>query len=328
MKNEEKVKEWMLPQLPFPETPLQSQPHEQIFTEVLEQYRPNLIHVHHLMNWPLSVLTIAKEKSIPIVISLHDYFLLTPEFTWSSQRAVGELTSPRYANDVFNKDVSGYLQSRAASLKDALQGVTLVAPSQYVADIHKEVFTAAIEVIAHGIPRIEYDPNKVATPAFGYIGSFLPQKGFSVLLRAFKRYQLLGGIWNLRLFGGNLAFPVQGVECYGMYQTTQLGGIADKFTVGIVPSVFPETFSLTVSELQLMNKYIIASAIGALPERLSDTTDRSITVTVGDIIALSDAMLKVELKLRSNPTLVPASIPVRTTDQMCKDYVELYERLT
>ena len=47
-----------------------------LFKEVLDEFKPEIIHVHHLSHLSLGIIDVIKRKSIPIVFTLHDYWLI------------------------------------------------------------------------------------------------------------------------------------------------------------------------------------------------------------------------------------------------------------
>ncbi|MGF7119164.1 glycosyltransferase [Methanobacterium oryzae] len=52
---------------------------EIIFREILDQIKPNIIHIHELAGMPSSLIDIIKDEyNIPLVMTLHDYFLFCP----------------------------------------------------------------------------------------------------------------------------------------------------------------------------------------------------------------------------------------------------------
>lgn len=57
-----------------------SEPHtENIFKDVLRRVKPDIIHIQELAGLPSSVIDIAKDEfNIPLVMTLHDFFLLCP----------------------------------------------------------------------------------------------------------------------------------------------------------------------------------------------------------------------------------------------------------
>lgn len=61
-----------------PELYLNKQDIEEIYVEILEEIRPDLVHFQELIALPSSLIKITKKYGIPIVFNLHDYSLLCP----------------------------------------------------------------------------------------------------------------------------------------------------------------------------------------------------------------------------------------------------------
>lgn len=308
IKDEQQSAGWPVPSLPFPEVPKVDATYERIFKDILDQEKPDLVHVHHLLHWPLHILEEVRRLGLPIVYTLHDYYALSPEYTLQSG------TIP---------DHTSYYQERLVYFGELLQSVTCIAPSKYVADRYRESLPVHASIIPHGIEPISVTKEAQRRErAFGYIGSFLPQKGFDLMLRAFQRYRDTGGTLKLHLFGGTLPFSVQGVECHGAYDAKDLGQIMSHLSVGIVPSRFPETFCLTLSELWAGGAYVIASDQGALHERLLQAGPAAGTTYAShDMFALAQCMHDVEAL---KPWQSLQTTPVRTAQEMCDDYIKLY----
>jgi len=51
---------------------------EQIFAELLNMVKPDIIHVQHLLYLSASIIQVAKRANIPVVLSLHDYWFICP----------------------------------------------------------------------------------------------------------------------------------------------------------------------------------------------------------------------------------------------------------
>ena len=49
-----------------------------IFRQLLEQERPDVVHIQHLHNFSIDFISIAKAAGIPVVYTLHEYMLLCP----------------------------------------------------------------------------------------------------------------------------------------------------------------------------------------------------------------------------------------------------------
>src|SRR5436190_4672142 len=61
-----------------PEDDLNHPPSERHFESVLDELRPDVVHVQELIGLPSSLLEIARERGIPTVMTLHDYYTLCP----------------------------------------------------------------------------------------------------------------------------------------------------------------------------------------------------------------------------------------------------------
>lgn len=73
---------------------------------------------------------------------------------------------------------------------------------------------------------------------------------------------------ELHFYGGNFNLPEANpnIHCHGVYSQGQLPQILENIDVGIIPSVFPETFSIVLSEMWQGKVATAVSDIGALGE--------------------------------------------------------------
>ncbi|PLT35759.1 glycosyltransferase [Bacillus sp. V5-8f] len=51
---------------------------EEIFIEVINDFKPDVIHFHLLLNLGVSLIQIAKELGVKVIVSLHDYWFICP----------------------------------------------------------------------------------------------------------------------------------------------------------------------------------------------------------------------------------------------------------
>jgi len=50
------------------------------FEDILEEIKPDIVHIHHLIFLSIGLIKKIKEKGIPIVFTLHDYWLMCPRW--------------------------------------------------------------------------------------------------------------------------------------------------------------------------------------------------------------------------------------------------------
>jgi hypothetical protein len=59
--------------VPWPATPKRHPALQRAFARILADFRPDLIHIQHFLNWPLSIIDQAVDSGVPVVLSFHDY---------------------------------------------------------------------------------------------------------------------------------------------------------------------------------------------------------------------------------------------------------------
>jgi len=63
---------------PDPEHDLADSQAEEVFVRVLTTERPDIVHIHDLGGLPSSLIPLAREHGLPVVLTVHDYALLCP----------------------------------------------------------------------------------------------------------------------------------------------------------------------------------------------------------------------------------------------------------
>jgi glycosyltransferase involved in cell wall biosynthesis len=227
---------------------------------------PDLIHTHNLPGLSTAVWEVARQLGIPVVHSLHDYYLLCPRTTLTHRDATPCRPSPF---------LCGYRTRRLARWSAAVSHV--VGVSQYAIDLHAELFpVAAAHVIRHPLTTdtAALSPSGKGPSTLGYIGSLERIKGVHVLLDAAPRLGQLGV--RLRFAGrGRLeeqvmraAAELGNVEWDGAVLGEEKQRFLAKCDLGVVPSVWAEPGgpTYTVVEWLAARRPVLVSTRGGLGE--------------------------------------------------------------
>lgn len=317
------------PRVPFPITPYRMPAVEAALADVLSRVAPDIIHVQHLINWPLSLLDQLHATSRPVVLSLHDYYSLTPHYTMEGTNDPKETVTPAYAAHVFGKDISSYLKPRRALLQKSMSPLTLrVAPSNFLASLLARVFPGEYAVIPHGIEPFESPQRGHSREGLvlGYVGSLLPQKGFASVVPVFERLRERRPGVRLEVYGGGVleGIPVPScVKMHGAYGRKDLPEIMSSIDLGIIPSTFAETFSLVLSEYWQAKVPVVASRIGALTERIQEGINGAL-FEPGNVESMYEVLDGVLSQESWRSWILPEP---RTAQEMVEEYVALYDRL-
>ena len=185
------------------------------FAEALDRIRPDIVHIGHLNHLSTALPTEAASRSIPIVHTLHDYWVMCPrgqfmqtfprdpEDLWAAcdgqqDRKCAERCYARYfggAPEEEEQDIrywTGWVERRMRQVRYITQFVDLfVAPARYLYDRHKDEFglpERKLVYLDYGFDLARLS-GRVRVPGepftFGYIGTHIPAKGIHDLIRAF-----------------------------------------------------------------------------------------------------------------------------------------------
>jgi len=192
------------------------------FARHLDETRPDVVHVHSLIHLSFGMLDVLRERAIPTVMTLHDYFSVCPlgqrirrdlDLCVELDRErcarclrpplsrVGEIPWPRrpleaarlLAERAIKSPSVRQLHAHDRFMRELLRGVDLlVTPSRF----HRERFVEygidpdRIRVVENGLVPFDVPPRRPDPEGrvrLGYVGLVMPTKGVHVLLDAFGR---------------------------------------------------------------------------------------------------------------------------------------------
>jgi glycosyltransferase involved in cell wall biosynthesis len=312
----------------WPLTPYHLAQTEQSLCALIERIRPDIIHVQHFLNWHIGLFDQLLEYRLPVVVSFHDFYTVTPYFTMQGAANPAVALGEEYNRLVFGTDIRPYLEKRLAAIRSSLERCRAwVAPSAFLAEQLSLVLPLPYQIIEHGITPFHAQPlQSDAAGRFGCIGSKLPQKGWMELLKAFQILRHTHPQAELYFFGGGQEAPPQsspGVQFFGAYAPEELPEILSRFEIGVVPSLFPETFSYVLSEHWAGGKAVAASHIGALGRRVSDGENGRLFLP-GNIESMVEVL---GWFLESSDWRSWSAPPVKTSEAMAREYHLLYQQL-
>lgn len=197
------------------------------FAQLLETVKPDIVHIGHLSHLSVSLVDEAVLRNIPIVFTLHDYWLICPKGQFIQKY-------PENQNDLWavcnrqedrkcamrcyacyfggniqerEKDIqqwTDWVARRMRTLRHVMDVTDMfIAPSQYLLQrFLPYIPESKICFLDYGFDLKRFPPrqrNAGREPfIFAYIGTHIPAKGIDLLIRAFSKVQ---GNCLLRIFG-------------------------------------------------------------------------------------------------------------------------------
>ena len=200
---------------------------DQRFATLLDEIKPDIVHIGHLNHLSTSLVDEAKKRDIPIIYTLHDYWLMCPRGQFMQMHtAANDLWAAcdgqennkcatrcysRYfsgAEDEHDQDVAyweNWVARRMAHVRRVIDQVDLfISPSRYLKYRYENEFGLPSEksiYLDYGFDRSRMKGrNRLSGEpfTFGYIGTHIPAKGIYQLIQAFGK---LKGNCQLRIWG-------------------------------------------------------------------------------------------------------------------------------
>ena len=316
----------------------------------------NLVHVHHTMLATLDAIDIAHLYGIPVVVTVHDYYLLCPNYNLldKSARFCQLPTDEQRCSACLasRKDLTaGFSLTRWRDrIREKLAFADmLVFPSRAAHDVFAQVYQAdQYRIIPHGVEvghsasgshdcegEAERTPEKTAAFSVCFLGYPAPQKGKHLmeqavpdLVREGVKVHFLGSRaedWppEWKIFGDSLVF-------HGPYPRKEAVAILTQLSPHLVllPSPWPETFGYVLSEAMAAGVPVVVPPLGALAERVAETGAGVIMEEVSP-----EALVRAVLSVRDAPDRyieilrqAGGSGP-KSVEEMVEDYRNLYSTL-
>ncbi|MBF0858621.1 glycosyltransferase [Gluconobacter sp. LMG 31484] len=256
------------------------------FSEVLEAFRPDVVHVHAAQGLGTGLLRVCQEKGIPYVLTLHDAW-------WLCERQFMVRADGRYCFQttidlsVCQVCVPGarHLRDRDVVMRQALEGAALlISPSQ----AHRDLY------LANGISpdRIVVNRNGFRWPErsrrariagsplrFGFVGGTEAVKGYDLLKEAMQ--SLSRSDWELVLVDNKLNLGFQSIfpedwsvrgrlRVVPAYTQVELDDFYDQIDVLLFPSQWKESYGLTVREALARDVWVVTTSPGGQSEDVVD----------------------------------------------------------
>jgi glycosyltransferase involved in cell wall biosynthesis len=232
--------------------------------DFIARQRPDVIHTHNLSGLATAIWEDCRRMRIPVVHTLHDYYLLCPRVTLTTRDA-----------RPCQPGLFCGLRSRRLGRHGAAVG-DVIGVSRYVLDRQADVFPRARQHVIRNpatvMPASSTEPREQLR-TIGYIGALERVKGVHVLLQAAPELARRGCTLTLA-GGGRLESEVQAAAARGSVRF--LGRVAgpaksaffDDCDVGVVPSLWDEPAPYAPLEWLASGRPVLVSVRGGVGEQI------------------------------------------------------------
>jgi glycosyltransferase involved in cell wall biosynthesis len=328
-----------------------------LFEQFLDDVQPDIVHIQHLMGLPVNSIQRLRQRRIPFVITLHDYWWVCANAQLITNYSGALCDGPRfYLNCACcalarARERPGHPQAsgchlwpvapalapllawRGHLLHAALrQAQRLIAPSRFVQRWYNSqgVRRGSVECISHGVDRPHRltDHREASTPLqLAYVGGLSWQKGVHIVVDAAAGLNAGLNIAGDESFDPDYVASLKAgapanVHFLGRLSRHQVWKLLSRSHAVLIPSLWHETFSMIAHESFAAGVPVIASRVGALADAVCDG-ENGLLVAPGDVEAWRGALRG----LVDDPDLL-AKLQVRVQPPMgLSEHVDRVERL-
>lgn len=275
---------------------------EKRFVSVLDEVKPDIVHIQHLLFLSTGMIYEIKKRNIPIVFTLHDFWLICPKGQLLKNN-LNICKGPESSNCLcclaaglsiraFAKKIIKYLtpnqpvKQKRPALKDLSDCIDIfIAPSKFLRDKFIEYAMPSEKIIYsdNGMDLSLFkDIKKTDTNVIrlGFIGTLIPSKGVHVLIEAFNK--LNKDILRLDIYGKEtssrsyykkirkMAENNKNIKFKGEFNNKDVAKVFREIDILIFPSLWHENSPLVLHEAIITKTPVIASRIGGASEFVKD----------------------------------------------------------
>jgi len=335
---------------------------EEVFSKVLDEIRPDVVHIQHLLFLSTGIVELIKKRGIPIVFTLHDYWLVCPRGQLL-RHDLKPCPNPLEANCL-------YCLGRALSLKNLVRRLFGFRLKRHLFDArhspleeiipHLDLFIAPSEFLRRKFIGFGVHPEKIVYSEngmnlnlfndikktesekirFGFIGTLIPSKGVHVLLEAFKNMNNVKAA--LKIYGNSpvnngifdycrrikrMANGNKNISFMGTFDNKNIAGIFKEIDVLVFPSLWEENAPLILREATLTETPVIASRIGGV-EEFVNKSQNGVLFEAGNRDDLNEKMKEVVetpgIRQKEGST---APVRMKSINENCAEMAKIYEDL-
>ena len=258
------------------------------FAKLLDDVRPDVVHIGHLNHLSTSLVFEARDRQIPIVFTLHDYWLMCPrgQFiqmypedpsdVWAvcdgqdDRKCAVRCYARYYSGNPMEEETdvahwTDWVRRRMVHVRKVCDAVDLfVAPSKYLLGRFGDDFGLPVEKITYldygfyheRLKGRERNPGEPFT--FGYIGTHNPAKGVNHLIEALGK---LSGKPRLKIWGRHRGMETDGLKALAnnlpRFGARRIEWMDEYQNQDIVPEVFNRCDAIVVPSIWAENSPLV-----------------------------------------------------------------------
>ena len=306
-----------------------------IFENLLDSTSPDLVHFHCVQRLTAEIVSVARVKKIPYIITVHDGYWISPyQFLLDKNKILKTFNFSNDAQNLIEFGPDYYLKYKIT--KNALLGAKkIIGVSKSFAKLYKSV-SGLNNVIAipNGSALLSPLTKKVSKSGkvrVAHIGGQCYPKGFFLFKEAIKKAKLK----NIEVVTVNdsVSFKKTKKEVWGSTPVTVLprvpfekvNEIYENIDVLAAPSIWPESYGLVVREALNHRIWVITSDRGSVGEYV--TKDNGFVISVDSIHPMISVLKKIDSTPEKYKNPINKKPKIRKPEEQGEEIAKLYQQI-
>ena len=320
-------------------TNLYDKDYGKLVEKIIDGLNIDIIHIHHMIGHYFDIVDVAKEKKLKIIYTIHDFYCLCPSINmlYNMEKCCLYIDNKNCKECLNNKlgINNNIINTWQMRWKKFLQDMDVVlTPSKSTKEIIENVYSDVdCLAIEHGIninkvnSNLNYDDNM----NIAFVGVMAKHKGAEVVQNLIKNIK--DDNITFHLFGDSeypsLKKDTKNYKYHGRYKRDNLPKLLKENNIHLVCnlSIWPETYSYTLTETISCGVPVLSYNIGAVAERIEkngfgwtvplDYTNKDLEKYIIDLKNDKIGYKKVIDNLNA--------YKIKTIDDMILEYKHIYE---
>jgi len=240
--------------------------------DIIEREKPEIIHTNNLAGFSVSVWKLAKDKNIPIVHTLRDYYLLCPTSTMFNEKILKNCEKQCFICKFYS-----FPRKLMSNKVDAVVGV-----SKFILNKHLDFGYFKNAIVKTHIynpviinDRLYVTKTKSSKIRLGFVGLLSKSKGIEFILD--KLINLKMQNIEIHIYGKGITQKYENFlrAKYSIYPNLFFHGFKDEkeiyknIDILIIPSLWNEPFGRVLIEALLYKIPVLATNRGGMPELIT-----------------------------------------------------------
>lgn len=319
-------------------TNLYNQKYKDMLFSIVDGLNIGLIHIHHMIGHYFDIIDVAKERNIRTIYTVHDFYCLCPSINmlYNMEKYCVGLENKNCAECLnrklgINHNIIRLWRTRWEDFLSKIDEV--ITPSEstkYI--IENEFSTVKCKAIEHGINldrrKAEQHNNDCFNIAF--VGVMAKHKGAEVIENIIN--QIDDKQITFHVFGDSeyksLKKNKKNYIYHGRYKREELPILFEKNNIDLVCnlSIWPETYSYTLTETIACGVPVLSYDIGAVAERIKKYNFGWVVPISSNVDDLTSTLKSIKEDADNYLSVIKNinTYKIKNVEEMVDDYLEIY----